>query len=222
MQRFLELMHTFAGRVQAFAEGLGGPGLMLVAFVDSSFLTLPEVADILVVMFTIREPSRWWYFSGMTTLGSLAGSYVLFLIGRKGGEALLRRQFHERHVDRGLEWFRKYGALVLIIPAMLPPPMPFKIFVLLAGVSGVSRGPFLAALAAGRGARYGGEALLARAYGERALDFVTDNASRVFLPAAGVLIAAIAIWWLWRWRQQRRIAAGNAPPPPRDTHTRAS
>ena len=218
MQRFLEFIHSFAGRVQAVAEGLGGPGLMLVAFIDSSFLTLPEVADILVVMFTIREPSRWWYFSGMTTVGSMAGSYALYLVGRKGGEAMLRRNFHERHVDRGLEWFKKYGSLVLIIPAMLPPPMPFKIFVLLAGVSGVSRGPFLAALLTGRGARYGGEALLARAYGERALDFVTDNASRVFLPAAGVLVVAIAIWLLWRWRQQRRIAAGNAPPPAHDTH----
>jgi len=217
MQRFLEYMNTFAGRVQALAEGLGAPGLMLVSFIDSSFLTLPEVADILVVMFTIREPSRWWYFSGVTTLGSMAGSYVLFLIGRKGGEALLRRQFHERHVDRGLVWFRKYGALVLVIPAMLPPPMPFKIFVLLAGVAGVSLGPFLAALAVGRGTRYAGEALLARVYGERALDFVANNASRVFFPAAGLLVAAIAIWWLWRWRRQRRIAAGNAPPSARNT-----
>lgn len=217
MQRFLELIHTFAGRVQALAEGLGGPGLVLVAFIDSSFLTLPEVADILVVTFTIREPSRWWYFSGMTTLGSIAGSYALFMVGRKGGEALLRRNFHERHVDRGLEWFRKYGALVLIIPAMLPPPMPFKIFVLMAGVSGVSRGPFLAALAAGRGARYGGEALLARAYGQQALVFVTENASRLFIPAGGLLVAVIGIWWLRRWRRQRRIAPGNAQPPARDT-----
>lgn len=216
MQRFFEFIYGFGGRMQSVAEALGGPGLMLVAFIDSSFLTLPELADILVVMFTIREPSRWWYFSAMTTLGSMAGSYALFLVGRKGGEALLRRRFHERHVDRGLEWFKKYGALVLIVPAMLPPPMPFKIFVLLAGVSGVSTGPFLAALAAGRGTRYGGEAWLARVYGDRALEFVTGNASRVFLPAVIVLVSAIAVWLLWRWRQQRRITAGNAPPPARD------
>jgi len=217
MQRFLELIHAFASRVQALAEGLGGPGLMLVAFIDSSFLTLPELADILVVMFTLREPSRWWYFSAMTTAGSMAGSYALYLVGRKGGEAMLRRNFHERHVDRGLEWFKKYGALVLIIPAMLPPPMPFKIFVLLAGVSGVSRGRFLAALAVGRGTRYGGEALLARIYGERALLFVTENASRLFIPAGGLLVAVIGIWLLRRWMRQRRIAAGNARPPARNT-----
>ena len=110
MQRFFEFIYGFGGRMQSVAEALGGPGLMLVAFIDSSFLTLPELADILVVMFTIREPSRWWYFSAMTTLGSMAGSYALFLVGQKGGEALLRRRFHERHVDRGLEWFKKYGA----------------------------------------------------------------------------------------------------------------
>jgi membrane protein YqaA with SNARE-associated domain len=201
MQRFLEFMHSFAGRVQAFAEGLGGPGLMLVAFVDSSFLTLPEVADILVVVFTIREPSRWWYFSGMTTLGSLAGSYVLFLVGRKGGEALLRRQFHERHVDRGLEWFKKYGALVLIIPAMLPPPMPFKIFVLLAGVSGVSRGPVSGRARgrtrgplrrrspAGAGVRRPGAGLRHR-----------QRVARVS-AGRGRADCGRAIWWLWRWRR---------------------
>ena len=218
MQRFLEFIHAFAARVQALAEGLGGPGLMLVAFFDSSFLTLPEVADVLVVGFTIRDPTRWLYFGAMTTIGSMAGSYVLFLIGRKGGEALLRRNFHERHVDRGLEWFKRYGAVVLIVPAVLPPPMPFKIFVLLAGVAGVSTGPFLAALASGRGARYFGEALLARVYGERALTFVTENASSLLLPISIAVAVALLTWWLWHRRQQRRIAAGNASPPARDSH----
>ena len=217
MQRFFDLLHAFANRVQALAEGLGAPGLILVAFVDSSFLTLPEMADVLVVMFTLREPSQWLYFGLLTTAGSLAGSYALFLVGRKGGEALLRSRFHERHVDRGLEWFGRYGALVLVVPAMLPPPMPFKIFVLLAGVSGVSTVRFLGAVALGRGLRYCGEAWLARVYGDRALTFVTENASRVFLPALLVLVAGIAIWWLWHRRQQRRIAAGNASPPARDT-----
>lgn len=218
MQRFFEFLQPFAARVQALAEGMGGPGLTLVAMIDSSFFTLPQVADLLVVMFTIREPARWWYFGAMTTIGSMVGSYALFLVGRKGGEALLRSRFHERHVDRGLYWFKRYGALVLIIPAILPPPMPFKIFVLLAGVSGVSTAPFLAALAIGRGTRYAGEAWLARQYGERALAFVTENASRVFLPGTGVLVGAIVIWWIWRRRQQRRIAAGSAPPQAHDTH----
>ena len=80
---------------------------------------------------------------------------------------------------------------MLIIPAMLPPPMPFKIFVLLAGVSGVSRGRFLAAVAVGRGTRYGGEAQLARMYGEQALRFVRTTRRVVFIPAGGLLVAVI-------------------------------
>ena len=204
MQRFMEFIYTFAGRVQAFAEGLGGPGLVLVAFIDSSFLTLPEVADILVVVFTIREPSRWWYFSGMTTLGSMAGSYALFLVGRKGGEALLRRNFHERHVDRGLEWFKKYGALVLIIPAMLPPPMPFKIFVLAAGVARMPPVEFLIAVAIGRGIRYFGEGLLALWYGERALTFLRNNAHTVGLWLGLIVLAGGVGWVLWKKRARGR------------------
>jgi membrane protein YqaA with SNARE-associated domain len=206
----LQFMHGLAARIQAFAEALGGPGLLLVAFFDSSFITLPEVADFLVVFFTIREPDRWLYFASLTTVGSLAGCYALFLIARKGGEALLRRRLKESHIERGLEWFKRHGVFVLIVPAMLPPPVPFKIFVLLAGVAGLSTRRFLCAVAIGRGLRYGGEALLARWYGERALAFITENASGIFTPAAGALIVAIAAWWLWQWWQRRRIGAGRA------------
>jgi len=206
----LGFMHGLALRVQAFAEALGGPGLLLVAFFDSSFITLPEVADFLVVFFTIREPDRWIYFASLTTTGSVAGCYALFLLARKGGEAWLRRRLRESHIERGLEWFKRYGALVLIVPAMLPPPIPFKIFVLLAGVAGLSTRRFLVSVAIGRGLRYGGEALLARWYGERALVFINENASRVFMPAAGVLIVGGAAWWLWQRRQRRRIGAGRA------------
>lgn len=198
MHAFLNFIHGLASKAQALAESMGGPGLLIVAFVDSSFLTLPEVADILVVLFAIRSPADWLYFAAMTTTGSVAGSYVLYLIGRKGGEALLKRQFHERHVDRGLAWFRRFGAGVLVIPAMLPPPMPFKLFVLVAGVAGVDRRRLLSAIAIGRGIRYGGEAYLATLYGEQALRFVQENAFKWAVPAVLAVVVLIAAWLLWR------------------------
>ena len=202
-------MRGLAARAQALAEALGGPGLLLVAFVDSSFLTLPEVADLLVVLFTIRTPDDWAYFAAMTTVGSVTGSYALYAIGRKGGEALLRRKFHERHVDRGLEWYRRFGALVLSVPAMLPPPMPFKIFVLVAGVAGVQRRSFLTAVVLGRGLRYGGEAYLAKLYGDRALRFLEQNITDWLLPVVLALAALAAGWWLWqRLKRPRRRAGG--------------
>ena len=213
MHGFLNFIHGIAARAQALAESLGAPGLLIIAFVDSSFLTLPEVADILVVLFAIRSPADWLYFAAMTTVGSVAGSYVLYLIGRKGGEALLRRQFHERHVDRGLAWFRRFGAWVLIVPATLPPPTPFKLFVLVAGVAGVERGRFIASVALGRGLRYGGEAYLATLYGEQAVRFVQDNALKWAIPVILAIATPIAVWLVWRrlTSRQRNAAEPGAP-----------
>ncbi len=204
-------MRRLAGSAQHLAEHMGGPGLAAVAFVDSSFLTLPEVPDLLVVVFTLREPDRWLYFAAMTTLGSVAGCWALYALGRLGGEALVRRGFHERHVDRALNWFRRHGALVLIVPALLPPPMPFKVFVLMAGVSGLRTVPFLLAIVVGRGLRYGGEAWLARRYGEDAVRFIQRDALGLLWPAVVLCALAVFGWWLWQRRGRRQDPATPGP-----------
>jgi membrane protein DedA with SNARE-associated domain len=67
----------------------------------------------------------------MATLGSLAGCFVLYWLAWKGGEAVARRWFHERHIEKGMATFQRYGVLALLVPSILPPPAPFKIFVLL-------------------------------------------------------------------------------------------
>ncbi|HEX5069919.1 MAG TPA: VTT domain-containing protein [Vicinamibacterales bacterium] len=198
MNRLNEWLHQIVLWIEHVAESWGAPGLAAIAFVDSSFFTLPEVADFLVVIYTIREPDQWLFFAAMTTVGSAAGCYVLFLLGRKGGEALVRRGFHERHVDRVLDWFRRHGALVMIIPAILPPPMPLKLFVLLAGVSGLRSTPFIIAVVVGRGFRYGGEAWLARKYGERAAHFLQERAAGFVWPTVAILVVAGCVWWAWR------------------------
>jgi len=201
MHAFSEFLRRLAESSQQMAERLGGPGLLAVAFMDSSFLTLPEVADLLVVVFTIREPDRWLYFAAMTTAGSILGCYTLYAVARIGGRAMVRRGFHERHIDVVLEWCRRHGALVLIVPALLPPPMPFKLFVLMAGISGIRVRPFLTAVVIGRGIRYGGEAWLARHYGEAVIRFIERDALRLaWLTGAAALVVA-AGWWLW-WRRQ--------------------
>jgi membrane protein YqaA with SNARE-associated domain len=200
MQKIGELIQQLASASQHFAEQWGGPGLMLIAFVDSSFFTLPEVADLLVVVFTIKEPDRWLYWAAMTTAGSLLGCSVLYTLARAGGRALVRSGFHERHLDRVLEWFRRHGALVLVIPALLPPPMPFKLFVFTAGVAGVRPLPFVSAIIAGRGLRYGLAAWLARRYGDGVFEFIKHDGARLIWPVLGIGAAiAIAYWW-YRWR----------------------
>jgi membrane protein YqaA with SNARE-associated domain len=198
------LLHSLAEFVQHFAERYGGPGLFLVAFLDSSFLSLPEVSDLLIVVFVVRDPSNWIYYGLMTTAGSVAGCYALYALGRKGGEAFLRRRFHERHIDRALGWYRKYGLLVVIVPSILPPPMPFKVFVLLAGVANVRPLAFLSAVILGRSFRYVGEAWLAYRYGDDARRFIGDNLGQISVWLAVVVAVVGVAVILWRRRSSTR------------------
>ncbi len=194
MQRVVE-------SIGAFAAGLGAPGLVLVAFLDSSFLSLPEVTDILVVVLVIKRPEFWMWHALFATLGSVAGCYALYLVGRKGGEVVLRRRFKAQNVERGLEIFRRYGLLAVVVPAILPPPMPFKIFVLLAGVARVRPVTFILAAIIGRGFRYGSEALLAYWYGEQATRFIQQNLPVVSLWLGGTIAVLAIVYIVWRRRR---------------------
>ena len=190
--------------IQGFAESLGGPGLFLIAYLDSSFLSFPEVCDVLIVLLTVQHPHRMIFYAGMTTLGSVAGCYSLYLVGRKGGEAFLRKRFHERHVDRALGVFRRHGILSVLVPSLMPPPMPFKIFVLAAGVSGMSTFDFLVAVGIGRGLRFFGIGLLALWKGQQAIDWLHENTAKAGLILAVALVAGAGIYF---WVKSRRRAA---------------
>src|SRR5919199_6321169 len=146
-------MGRFVGRVHALAIALGAPGLFLIAFLDSSFLSLPEISDLLVVSMVTHHKARLVLYVAAATLGSIAGCLVMYLIGKKGGDALVRRRFASHTIDRTMASFQRHGMMAVLIPSLLPPPMPFKIFVLLAGVAGISIARFVAAVALGRGVR---------------------------------------------------------------------
>ena len=192
--------------VQGFALSLGGPGLFLIAFLDSSFLSFPEVVDLLIVWLTIQHPHRMLYYALLATLGSVLGCLSLFLVARKGGDAFLRKRLHERHIERATTVVRKYGLLSVLIPSILPPPAPFKIFVLAAGVAQVRTIDFILAVGIGRGARYFGEGFLALWYGEQAAAFLRDNARPIALWMAVVALVVGAGWLLWQRRGAKKPA----------------
>jgi membrane protein YqaA with SNARE-associated domain len=197
MQPLAGFLKQLVEWIKPVALSLGGPGLFLVAFLDSSFLSLPEVSDILIVVLTVQHPARWLYYGLLTTAGSVLGCFALYSLARKGGEAFLRRWFSESHVQRGLRVFQKYGLLAIIVPSLLPPPTPFKIFVLLAGVARVRRTTFLLAATVGRGIRYVGEAWLAYSYGDHAIDYIRENLPTVSLwlaVAIGVVGIGVVVW----------------------------
>ena len=191
-------------KLESFALGLGGPGLFILAFLDSSFLALPEVVDILIVWMVIEHPDRWLWYGAMATAGSVAGCYVLYDLARRGGEAFLRKRLHERHVTKGMAIFARYGTLALIVPSVMPPPVPFKPFVLMAGVSGMPRVRFISAIALGRGLRYIGEAFLALLYGRAALDYIHRHAGTISIALAVILVVGGAAYYAYRAFPRKR------------------
>jgi membrane protein YqaA with SNARE-associated domain len=186
-----------------FARAVGGPGLFLVAFLDSSLLSLPEINDLLIIWMVTQHPGLMVYYAIMATLGSVVGCLLLYYLGRKGGDAMLRRRFHERHIDRAMELSRKYGALALIVPALLPPPAPFKIFVLLAGIARVPLWTFVVSISVGRGIRYFGEGLLALWYGERAIAWLQTNGQAVAIAMGVAALVGGVAYYIWKNRRQQ-------------------
>jgi membrane protein YqaA with SNARE-associated domain len=193
-------MSSFADRVRTLALAWGAPGLFLVAFLDSSFLPLPGITDILLIVLVARLKDYMLLYVVAATLGSVAGCLVMHAIGKAGGAALVRRRFGGQRVERATALLRQYGVMSVLIPSLLPPPAPFKIFILLAGVIGISRRGLAAAIAIGRGIRYLALGLLAYRYGNRASVFLAEHGAEASLVLVGVLVAALVVALLMRRR----------------------
>jgi membrane protein YqaA with SNARE-associated domain len=195
-------MQGFLSHIQTWAAGLGGLGLFVIAALDSSFLTFPQVNDVLIIVLSTAYPDRMLYYAAMTTLGSLGGCLALYIAARRGGEVFMRKRFKAHHVDRALALYQRFGLLAVIVPALLPPPMPFKAFVLLAGVAGVSPLKFSLAILIGRGIRYFGQGYLAVLYGERAVDLIRAHGTEASIGLAAVALLIGVVYYLIRRQLQ--------------------
>ena len=191
-------MSRFVDWIRAAALTLGAPGLMLVAFLDSSFLPLPGITDVLLVVMVTRNRTGLVWYVAAATIGSIGGCLVLHYLGRKGGEALVRKRFPGARVERARSALQRHGVMAVLVPSILPPPAPFKLFVLLAGVVGIRPAPFATAIALGRGARYLALGLLALEYGDRATAYMRENGVFVSLLVVGVLLTGFVAYLLWR------------------------
>lgn len=199
------MLGRIVATITAWATGLGGVGLFIIAALDSSFLSFPQVNDALVIVLSAKYPERMPYYAGMTTAGSVIGCFVLFSVARRGGEVFLRKRLKGAHVDRALRLYQRFGLLAVVVPALLPPPVPFKVFVLLAGAADVARWRFVVAVAIGRGIRYFGQGYLAVLYGDHALEFMQLHGAEI-----GIGLAALALLsgaGLVMLRRRRQTAA---------------
>jgi membrane protein YqaA with SNARE-associated domain len=187
-------MGHIVARVRDAALALGGPGLALVAFLDSTFLPLPGITDLLLIVMVTRRRSAMPWLVLLTVAGSVAGCLVMHAIGRKGGDALIRKRFTGDRIARATASLQRHGVMAVLVPSLLPPPAPFKIFLLLAGAAGISAAKFAVAIAIGRAARYFTLGILAVRFGTSANEYVREHGTAASLIVVCVLALSFVVY----------------------------
>jgi membrane protein YqaA with SNARE-associated domain len=204
------LLAKWTHLILALLSPLGIWGVLGFAFVDASFLGMP--LDAIVGGYVYAAPHRFLLLSAMAAAGSALGSIVIYWIGYKGGEVLLVRRIGEARFNKIKASFDKHEFLAIMLPSMLPPPTPFKLFVLSAGVAEMRFSHFLAAIFFGRFLRFCILSILVIRFGPEIVGFfgnVVHNHAR--LAIAIVAAAALIGWWIWRIRKKTGKRDGNQP-----------
>ncbi len=190
---FLEISHQVIVAPIYWAA----PLMLLVGALDSSLLSLPEVNDYITVTRVAHNPSEVYYFPLFPAIGSVIGCLALYRIARSG-EKFITKRFHPKHLGRVEDLYRKWGLFALVIPALLPPPMPFKIFVVAAGALNYPPMRFAVTILIARLLRYYFWGILAYFYQEE-VKMMLGWLEEHFLVVLGVIVGALALIVLSRW-----------------------
>src|SRR5947199_10776842 len=196
----LDWLNVLARRLGRFIVHVplyvAGPAMILIGALDSSLLSLPEINDYLVIARCYTHPRTVFIFPLFPAIGSVLGCLLLYTILRRGGRAVLHRRFRMDHVLRVQRAYARFGILALAVPALLPPPMPFKIFVATAGALQFPRRRFLVTILLARSLRYYVEGTLAVFYGQRVARFLQDNGIIIISVVTDLCLIALAIYLL--------------------------
>jgi membrane protein YqaA with SNARE-associated domain len=157
--------------VSEYLITFGAFGLFAVALLDSTFVPLPSSADALMLLLTTAHPRWMLLYAFMATAGSALGCWILYLVSRRAGARALRR-FSEAKQKRVKELIERYDMAAVLVATLLPPPFPFKLFVVTAGVFRFSLVRFMIAIVVGRAFRFLLEGYFAVRFGENAKEIL--------------------------------------------------
>jgi membrane protein YqaA with SNARE-associated domain len=188
---FLEWFNSISEHVKILPAYFAAPIMILVGALDSSLLSLPEVNDYITAYRVAHNPSEVYYFPLFPAIGSVIGCLILYRIAQRG-EQFVTKRFHPRHLDRVKELYQKWGIFALVIPALLPPPMPFKIFVATAGALNYPPTRFAVVIMIARTARYYFWGWVAFFFREEVLQILGWMESH-FIEILGVVIALFVL-----------------------------
>ena len=216
-QSFANLVEWLERFIIGVPMYVAAPSMVIIGALDSSLLSLPEINDYLVVMRCTKDPLAVFYFPLFAAMGSVIGCMLLYTLLRRGGQAVLRRRFRSDHIERVERAYARFGFLALAVPALLPPPMPFKIFVATAGALEYPRWRFMITIMIARSLRYYIEGTLAVFYGERVLQFIKENGLLILGIVAAVCLFGLSIYFI-----KHRNPPTAIEPPMTETNIEAS
>jgi len=177
-----------------------GPlGILLLSILDSAGVPVAGVFDALLIFIAVQRPSVAWLCAGLAVVGSSAGNVILFYLSRRGGRQFLAKSASEGRAMRFRAWFLRFGLLTIFIPALIPIPMPMKLFVITAGVLGTPLAEFLGVVVPARIIRYFGEVWLGITLGHESAGFLKAHAWQ-FTGSAVALFAVLYALMFWRYR----------------------
>jgi membrane protein YqaA with SNARE-associated domain len=184
------LLHKITNGLTSVSQYLvayGPFGLFAVSLLDSALIPMAGGPDAVMILLSTARPAWWPFYAAAATLGSTIGCVILYYISRRaGGRALAR--FSERKQKRVKELIDRYDVLSVLVASVLPPPFPFKLFVITTGVFRLNVWRFALAIAAGRAFRYLLEGYLAARYGEHAKELIAR-----YYPVIGLGLAVLII-----------------------------
>ncbi|HWP85888.1 MAG TPA: VTT domain-containing protein [Terriglobia bacterium] len=190
-------MNRLAGWVEQLLLPLGVWGLGTAAVLDSCFLPFPSGVDLWLITLSVRNPSRTPLYVLVAAAGSVAGASLLYLAARKGEEAFLKKKrIAAEKMERVRRKIERQGSLAVMVAALLPPPAPFKLFILAAGLLRFRWSRFAAALFVGRLIRYGLEGYLAVRYGRQAWQMLLNAGPWALAVAAVAGGLLLLLFWL--------------------------
>ena len=193
-------------RVSEYLVTFGAFGLFAVALLDSAFVPLPSSADALMLLLSTAHP-RWMpLYAFMATAGSAIGCWILYLISRRAGARALRR-FSEAKQKRVKDWIERYDMAAVLVATLLPPPFPFKLFVVTAGVFRFSLMRFMIAIVVGRAFRFLLEGFFAVRYGDQAKEILAR-----YYPWIGLGVVLIILIYVSSMSLRRHRAARSLTP----------
>ena len=180
----------------------GPAGILLLAILDSSGVPVAGVFDALLILIAVEQPSMAWICASLAVAGSMVGNVVLFSAAHRGGRRFMNRAAPEGKGAKFRAWFRQYGMITVFVPALLPIPMPLKVFVISAGVLGTSMTTFVSVVLVARSMRYFGEAWLGVTLGRESAGYLKSHA---WMFAVGAVVLFMSLYGFVLVRNRSRV-----------------